>query len=211
MRMRKKPNLIPRMEKASAVLESEPEKLRGRWLEGFPGCSRLYLELGCGKGSFTCASAQAEPEALFAAVELVPDAMVVAMERACEMGLENVRFLDADAVRLPELFAPGEADRIYINFCDPWPKKKQFKRRLTAPGFLALYRQILKPEGEIWFKTDNRDLFDWSEEQLLASGWQVAEVTRDLHTNGPTGIMTDYERKFYGEGKPICRLTARAK
>ncbi len=211
MRMRKKPNLIPRMEKASAVLEREPEKLRGRWLEGFPECSRLDLELGCGKGSFTCASALAEPEALFAAVERVPDAMVVAMERACEMDLHNVRFLDADAVRLPELFAPGEADRIYINFCDPWPKKKQFKRRLTAPGFLALYRQILKPEGEIWFKTDNRDLFDWSEEQLLACGWQVSEVTRDLHANGPAGIMTDYEKKFYGEGKPICRLTARAK
>ena len=211
MRMRKKPNLIPRMEKASAVLEPEPEKLRGRWLEGFPACSRLYLELGCGKGSFTCASAQAEPEALFAAVERVPDAMVVAMERACEMGLGNVRFLDADAARLPELFDVGEADRIYINFCDPWPKKKQFKRRLTAPGFLALYRQILKPEGEIWFKTDNRDLFDWSEEQLLACGWQVSEVTRDLHANGPVGIMTDYEKKFYGEGKPICRLTARVK
>ena len=197
--------------KASAVLELRPEELRGRWLEGFPACSRLYLELGCGKGSFTCASALAEPEALFAAVERVPDAMVVAMERACEMELHNVRFLDADAVRLPELFAPGEADRIYINFCDPWPKKKQFKRRLTAPGFLALYRQILKPEGEIWFKTDNRDLFDWSEEQLLACGWQVSEVTRDLHANGPAGIMTDYEKKFYGEGKPICRLTARAK
>ena len=211
MRMRKKPNLVPRMEKASAVLEREPEALRGRWLEAFPGHDRLYLELGCGKGSFTCAAAQAEPDALFAAVERVPDAMVVAMERACEMDLKNVRFMDADAARLPELFAPGEADRIYINFCDPWPKKKQFKRRLTAPGFLALYRQILKPEGEIWFKTDNRDLFDWSEEQLIACGWQVGEVTRDLHANGPTGIMTDYEKKFYGEGKPICRLTARAK
>ena len=211
MRMRKKPNLVPRMEKASAVLEREPEKLRGRWLERFPDCSRLYLELGCGKGSFTCAAAREEPEALFAAVERVPDAMVVAMERACEMELHNVRFLDADAARLTELFAPGEADRIYINFCDPWPKKKQFKRRLTAPGFLTLYRQILKPEGEIWFKTDNRDLFDWSEEQLLACGWQVSEVTRDLHANGPVGIMTDYEKKFYGEGKPICWLTARAK
>ena len=211
MRMRKKPNLVPRMEKASAVLEREPEKLRGRWLEACPGHDRLYLELGCGKGSFTCAAAREEPEALFAAVERVPDAMVVAMERACEMDLHNVRFLDADAARLPELFAPGEADRIYINFCDPWPKKKQFKRRLTAPGFLALYRQILKPEGEIWFKTDNRDLFDWSEEQFLACGWQVSEVTRDLHANGPVGIMTDYEKKFYGEGKPICRLTARAK
>ena len=209
MRMRKKPNLIPRMEKASAVLEREPEKLRGRWLEVYPGHSRLYLELGCGKGGFTAASAQAEPEALFAAVERVPDAMVVAMERAFDLGLTNVRFLDVDAVRLPELFAQGEADRIYINFCDPWPKKKQHKRRLTAPAFLALYRQVLKPGGEIWFKTDNRDLFDWSEEQLRAKGWELREITRDLHAQGPVGIMTDYEKKFYGEGKPICRLVAR--
>ena len=209
MRMRKKPNLIPRMEKASAVLEREPEKLRGRWLEVYPGHSRLYLELGCGKGGFTAASAQAEPEALFAAVERVPDAMVVAMERAFDLGLTNVRFLDVDAVRLPELFAQGEADRIYINFCDPWPKKKQHKRRLTAPAFLALYKQVLKPGGEIWFKTDNRDLFDWSEEQFLAGGWALGEVTRDLHGEGPVGIMTDYEKKFYGEGKPICRLVAK--
>ena len=209
MRMRKKPNLIPRMEQASAVLEREPERLRGRWLEAYPGHERLYLELGCGKGSFTCASAQAEPEALFAAVERVPDAMVVAMERAVGLGLTNVRFLDEDAARLPELFAGGEADRIYINFCDPWPKKKQFKRRLTAPGFLELYGRVLKPGGEIWFKTDNRDLFDWSEEQLRTCGWALSQVTRDLHAQGPQGIMTDYEKKFYGEGKPICRLVAK--
>ena len=209
MRMRKKPNLGPRMERAAAVLEAEPETLRGRWLETYPGHTRLYLELGCGKGSFTVASAEAEPEALFAAVERVPDAMVVAMERAVEAGLTNVRFLDIDAAKLPELFAEGEADRIYINFCDPWPKKKQFKRRLTAPAFLALYRQVLKPGGEIWFKTDNRELFDWSEEQLTASGWSLSEVTRDLHAQGPVGIMTDYEKKFYGEGKPICRLVAK--
>ena len=209
MRMRKKPNLVPRMEKASRVLEREPETRRGRWLELCPDCTRLYVELGCGKGGFTCAAAQAERDALLAAVERVPDAMVVAMERACEAELTNVRFLDADAARLPELFAPEEADRIYINFCDPWPKKKQFKRRLTAPAFLDLYRQILKPGGEIWFKTDNRDLFDWSEEQLREKGWELAQVTRDLHASGPVGIMTDYEKKFYGEGKPICRLVAK--
>ena len=209
MRMRKKPNLLPRMEKASRVLEREPATKKGRWLASSPGCTRLYLELGCGKGGFTCAAAAAEKDALLVAVERVPDAMVVAMERACEMELTNVRFLDADASRLEELFAPAEAERIYINFCDPWPKKKQFKRRLTAPAFLDLYRNILKPGGEIWFKTDNRDLFDWSEEQFSEKGWELREVTRDLHGNGPVGIMTDYEKKFYGEGKPICRLVAR--
>lgn len=209
MRMRKKPNLIPRMEKASAVLLQEPEALRGRWLAEHPACSHLHLELGCGKGGFTCATAQALPDTLLAAVEKVPDAMVVAMERAVEAGLTNVRFLDLDAVRLPELFAPGEVERIYINFCDPWPKKKQHKRRLTAPDFLKLYDAVLAPEGEIWFKTDNLPLFDWSVETMEANHWQLSQVTRDLHENGPVGIMTDYERKFYGEGKPICRLVAR--
>ena len=209
MRMRKKPNLLPRMERASAVLTRSPEALRGKWLASFPGFAHLHLELGCGKGGFTCAAAAAMPDTLLAAVEKVPDAMVVAMERACEMELQNVRFLDADAARLTELFGEGEAERIYINFCDPWPKKKQFKRRLTAPAFLDLYRQILKPGGEIWFKTDNRDLFDWSEEQLREKGWELAQVTRDLHASGPVGIMTDYEKKFYGEGKPICRLVAK--
>ena len=211
MRMRKRHNLEPRMEKCAALLISEPAENRGRWREALPGYDRLYVELGCGKGRFTAGTAEAIPDALLLAIEKVPDAMIVAMERVRGLGLPNVRFLDFDAARLPEIFDRGELDRIYINFCDPWPKKKQFKRRLTAPGFLALYRQILKPEGEIWFKTDNRDLFDWSEEQLLACGWQVAEVTRDLHANGPVGIMTDYEKKFFGEGKPIFRLTARAK
>ena len=209
MRMRKKPNLLPRMEKASAVLTTQPEALRGKWLASFPGHTHLQLELGCGKGGFTCAAAAAMPDTLLVAVEKVPDAMVVAMERAVEASLLNVRFLDADALRLPELFAPGEVERIYINFCDPWPKKKQFKRRLTAPGFLALYRQVLAPGGEIWFKTDNLPLFDWSCETMAEAGFQLHEVTRDLHASGPVGIMTDYEKKFVGEGKPICRLVAR--
>ena len=131
------------------------------------------------------------------------------MERAVAAQLHNVRFLDADAARLPELFAPGEVARIYINFCDPWPKKKQFKRRLTAPGFLELYKQVLAPGGEVWFKTDNLPLFDWSVETLEGAGFHLSQVTLDLHENGPVGIMTDYEKKFYGEGKPICRLVAR--
>ena len=208
MRMRKKPNLLPRMERASAVLTAEPEQYRGKWLQAFPGFTGLQLELGCGKGGFTCAAAAAMPETLLVAVEKVPDAMVVAMERAVEAELRNVRFLDIDAARLPELFAPGEVERIYINFCDPWPKKKQFKRRLTAPGFLALYKQVLKPGGEIWFKTDNQPLFDWSVETFEAAGFRLSQVTHDLHAGGSVGIMTDYEKKFYGEGKPICRLVA---
>ncbi len=209
MRMRKKPNLIPRVERCAGLLEREPERLRGRWLAAFPGHSELHLELGCGKGRFTVGMAGQSPGVLFVAVERVLDAMVVAMERAAEAELENVRFLDFDAAGCMNIFAPGEVDRIYINFPDPWRKTKQFKRRLTAPSFLKLYENILKPGGEIWFKTDNRPLFDWSLEQFTAGGWELSEVTNDLHAGGETGCVTDYEAKFREQGVPINRLVAR--
>jgi tRNA (guanine-N7-)-methyltransferase len=208
MRMRKKPNLLPRMEKASAVLTARPEALRGKWLVSFPGHSRLHLELGCGKGGFTCAVAAAMPDTLLAAVEKVPDAMVVAMERVMERNIPNVRFLDRDAGLLPELFAPGEIARLYINFCDPWPKSRDAKLRLTAPGYLRLYADLLPVGGQIWFKTDNTPLFDWSIRQMEAEGWSLTEVTHDLHAAGPVGVMTDYEARFYDLGQPINRLVA---
>lgn len=208
MRMRKKPNLIPRMEQCAAVLESAPEERRGRWLSDFPAFSQLHLELGCGKGRFTAEMAAQHPDILFAAVEKVPDAMVVAMERVCARELGNVRFLDRDAANLLEMFAPGEVSRIYINFPDPWPKKKQFKRRLTAPSFQKLYAEVLVPGGEIWFKTDNLPLFEWSVEELRAGGWELREVTNDLHGQGISGVMTDYESKFHAQGVKINRLVA---
>ena len=206
--MRKKPNLVPRWERCAELLENTPETHRGRWLEDFPGHDRLCLELGCGKGRFTAGMAAEEPGALLCAVEKVPDAMVVAMERVRDAGLTNVRFLDRDAVLLPEFFAPGEVSRIYINFPDPWPKKKQFKRRLTAPGFQKLYFDLLPPGGEVWLKTDNVPLYEWSLEQFQACGWTLKEVTRDLHEHGIQGVMTDYEAKFHEQGVKINRLVA---
>ena len=160
MRMRKKPNLLPRMERASSVLAAEPERNRGVWRTLCPGCGALHLELGCGKGRFTAETAAANPAALLVAVEKVPDAMVVAMERAVAKGLHNATFVDRDVALLPELFAPGEVDRIYLNFCDPWPKSRDAKHRLTAPGFLRLYADVLREGGELHFKTDNRPLFE---------------------------------------------------
>lgn len=209
MRMRKKPNLLPRMEKAGVVLVTDPEALRGRWLEQFPGRRKLWLELGCGKGRFTAETAARHPEALLLAVEKVPDAMVVAMERAVERGLDNVRFLDRDVTLLPEFCAPGEANRIFLNFCDPWPKSRCAKNRLTAPGFLRLYADALPEGGEIHFKTDNLPLFQWSLEQFQAEGWELDEITNDLHAGGVQGVMTDYEAKFHAEGVKIKRLVAR--
>ena len=207
MRMRKKPNLQPRMERCKDVLVSAPEALAGRWMAD-GSYSALRLEIGCGKGRFTAAVAENEKDVLFAAVERVEDALVVAMERICEAGLTNVRFLDADAKNLEEYFLPGEVSRIYINFCDPWPKSRDAKHRLTAPAFLRSYARLLPVGGEIHFKTDNRPLFDWSLEQMAAEGWELRETSYDLHANGVVGFMTDYEAKFHAEGIPINRVVA---
>lgn len=205
MRMRRKPNLIPRLEACGELVVADPKARRGHWRELMPQAKAVYLELGCGKGRFTVGTAQAEPEALLIAVERVPDAMVIAAERAKELELGNVFFIDADAADLESYFAPGEVDRIHINFCDPWPGARYAKRRLTHPGFLTRYRKALALGGELHFKTDNHDLFEWSLFQFPKAGFALSEVTRDLHANGPTGIMTDYEEKFHLLGTPINR------
>ena len=208
MRMRKKKNLIPRMERCGSILITDATAHRGAWRELFrPGCE-LHVELGCGKGRFTAETARQNPDVLFVAVERVPDAMVIAMERVCEMGLENVRFISCDAALLPDIFAEGEVDQIYINFCDPWPTKRHAKRRLTHTGFLKLYRKVLKERGQIHFKTDNAPLFEFSVEEFPCAGFSLSEVTRNLHENGPCGVMTDYEAKFYELGTPINRCVA---
>ncbi len=205
MRMRKKPNLIPRLEACGPLIITDPRERRGRWRELMPSAREVHLELGCGKGRFTVGTAQAEPDVLFVAVERVPDAMVIAAERAKELELKNVFFIDADAADLRDYFAPGEVGRIYVNFCDPWPGARYAKRRLTHPGFLMRYREVLSPGGQIHFKTDNHDLFEWSLFQFPKAGFALSEVTRDLHANGPVGVMTDYEEKFYRLGSPINR------
>ena len=208
MRMRKKKNLIPRMERCADRLIRDPYDRRGKWRELMPTARELRVELGCGKGRFTAGTAAAEPDVLFIAVEMVPDAMVVAMERCVREGLDNVFFVDANANQLPYFFAPGEVDRIYINFCDPWPRSNQKKRRLTHGNFLRQYRRVLRPAGQIHFKTDNDKLFAWSVEEIPQFGFSLSEVTTDLHADGPVGVMTDYEAKFFAEGKNINRCVA---
>lgn len=173
-----------------------------------PEAKELRVELGCGKGRFTVNTAKNEPDVLLIAVEKVPDAMVIAMERAKNEGLTNVFFVVGDAASLPEMFAAEEVDRIYINFCDPWPKSNQKKRRLTHGNFLKQYRKVLKMGGQIHFKSDNDKLFEFSVEEIPQFGFTLSEVTRDLHANGPVGVMTDYEAKFYELGKNINRCVA---
>ena len=205
MRMRKKKNLEARLEACGELWVREPERLRGGWRSIRPGTGLLRLELGCGKGRFTAQIAAAHPDDLYVAVERVPDAMVIAMERCRAMGLDNVRFIDGDAAALEDYFAPDEVDLISLNSCDPWPSLKHARRRLTHERFLRAYRKVLRDGGRIEFKTDNRDLFEWSLFQFPKAGYELSQVTRDLHAGGVQGVMTDYEEKFHALGVPICR------
>ena len=197
------------MEKCAELMINEPETMRGHWRELMPDCAELHIELGCGKGRFTAGTAAAAPDVELIAIEKVPDAMIIAMERVKNQELKNVRFISADVAGLREMFAPEDGvRRIYINFCDPWPTKRHAKRRLTHGNFLKLYRKVLKDGGQIHFKTDNAPLFAWSVEEIPQFGFTLSEVTDDLHANGAVGVMTDYEAKFHELGTPIHRLVA---
>ena len=217
MRMRRKPNRESRLKLVSGLLVKIPELLRGAWKTEFPDFSEIYLELGCGKGKFTCEMARLYPDVLFVGVERVPDVLLLAMERVQEEGLTNVRFIMNDVRILPAVFAKGEISRIYINFCDPWPGNKRVKRRLTSDDFLAKYRQILPESGEVRLKTDNVELFEYSLKRFDACGFELREVTRDLHgletpldtpNDGEKAIMTNYEEKFHALGTRINRCVA---
>ena len=205
MRMRKMKNLQPRMEKCGDLRIAEPAALQGNWRSLKKDATALWVEVGCGKGKFTAETAQANPDVLFIAVERCREAMVVAMEKALQMGLANVFYIDMDVEKIEEIFAYGEIDRLFINFPDPWPRKKNAKRRLTHRGFLHKYCRVVKQEGEIHFKTDNAPLFEFSVEEFAACGLQVNNLTRNLHENGIVGIMTGYEEKFHALGTPINR------
>ena len=208
MRMRRRNNLAPRMEACESVWIHDPEALRGKWRSLMPSCRELRVEVGCGKGKFTVETAEAEPDVLLIAIERVQDALVLAMEAAIRKGLKNVFFVSLDAANIDQFFADDEIDLLYINFCDPWPRKKNAKRRLTFPSFLDQYAYALPLGGGIAFKTDNAPLFDWSLEQFAACGWQLKNVTHDLHKDGVVGVMTGYEEKFHALGTPICRCEA---
>jgi tRNA (guanine-N7-)-methyltransferase len=207
--MRKKPNLLSRIERCGEVFIPDPSQYKGRWREAFPGYRDVYLEIGCGKGRFTVETALNEPDVLIVAIERVADAMIAGMERAAREDIKNVRFIRGDAAHITELFDAGEIGRLYLNFCDPWPGARHAKRRLTADGFLSLYRQILRPGGEIHFKTDNVPLFEFSLHAFERGGFTLHDVTRNLHKDGPLGVMTDYERKFHSQGVSINRCVAK--
>ena len=190
---------------SSPFVIQEPEHHRGTWNQVFGNSHPLEIEVGMGKGRFIMEKASASPDINYIGIERYSSVLLRGLQKRSEMDLENIYFMCIDAKDMAEIFAPGEVDRIYINFCDPWPSKRHAKRRLTHGNFLKLYRQVLKMGGQIHFKTDNQPLFEFSVEELPQFGFELSEVTRNLHENGPVGVMTDYEAKFHELGQPINR------
>lgn len=207
MRHRKVKNLEPRIEACRHYLVGEAKSNKGAWREffGVSSDSRLYLELGCGKGKFLCAHAEADPDACFIGIEGLDAVMVRGLERAEKEQLANVRFVMEFVADIRDYFADGELDGIYLNFSDPWPKPRHEKRRFTYGPTLLKYQQIMNPNGFVAFKTDNEELFDYSMEEIHRLELHVEEMSRDLHHSvyEARSFTTEYEDKFHGRGKNI--------
>lgn len=184
---------------------------RGGWKNSFPVSGPLYVELGTGKGQFLREMALTHPESCFIGMEKEPGILVQAVRQAMDVGLTNLKFILGDVQFLAQLFEPTEIDGLYIHFCDPWPKSRHGKRRLTHENFLLLYRQVLATAGIIRFKTDNRELFDYSLDTFRAIGLELLTVSYDLYAGCPDlpHIMTEYEAKYSAAGLPVHYCEAR--
>ncbi|MDP4132971.1 MAG: tRNA (guanosine(46)-N7)-methyltransferase TrmB [Bacillota bacterium] len=170
----------------------------------------FHIEIGCGKGGFIVETAKQNPDICHIAVEHIPNVAILAAEKAKGENLENLRFVFKNVMDLSEDIKDGTVKRIYLNFSDPWRKNKQAKRRLTHPGFLKVYKRWLSEDGEIFLKTDNEKLFEFSLNSFCSEDFHLKNITFDLHNSSFEGnIMTEYEKKFYDEGKNIFRLEAR--
>ncbi|MBX9973387.1 tRNA (guanosine(46)-N7)-methyltransferase TrmB [Cytobacillus firmus] len=206
MRQRNKPWAKDKLAEYPQYVISEPEKYKGKWKEAFDKDQPLHIEIGTGKGRFITGMAKANPEINYIGIELADSVIVTALDRIIEDELPNVKLLNVNANDLRDYFEKGEVNRVYLNFSDPWPKKRHAKRRLTYRSFLEIYEDILGDKGEIHFKTDNQGLFESSLMSFSEYGMLLTFVSLDLHNSDYEGnIMTEYEEKFSSRGSRIFR------
>ncbi len=193
----------------SSFTVKDPQEKKGLWRkEVFGNEGRIHLEIGMGKGRFLMDMAALNPDINYVGIEKYSSVLLRAIQKQEQLLLPNVRFIRMDAEDITEVFDKGEVDRIYLNFSDPWPKDRHAKRRLPSRQFLARYDEILVPDGVVEFKTDNRELFGFALEEVPAAGWNLDQVTYDLHSDevmSKGNVMTEYEERFVGLGNPICK------
>lgn len=213
MRLRNIPRADEHIAAHSKTIDNEKMKeLKGKWNLEFGNENLLHIEIGMGKGQFILNLAKKNPDVNFIGVERYSSVLLRALEKYDTdeyAGVENIRFICMDARELGEVFEAGELDQIYLNFSDPWPKARHASRRLTSREFLEKYDGVLATDGVIEFKTDNRDLFDFSLEEVEETKWQLVKHTFDLHNEAEMNlgnIMTEYEAKFSEKGNPIHKM-----
>ena len=209
MRLRHIPGSEEQIAESIYVVQA-PEEKKGRWAQVFENENPIQVEVGMGKGKFLLELAKKNPDRNFVGVERYSTVLLKAIQKQEDLQLPNICFLRVDAEQLGDIFEKGEVEKIYLNFSDPWPKDRHAKRRLTSSRFMAVYDQILKSDGTVEFKTDNRELFDFSLQSIPEAGWNIELHTFYLHHSeyAQDNVMTEYETKFSGEGKPICKLVA---
>ncbi len=211
-RTRKKKNIPNRMSACSSYWFAVPVANRGHWREACKMASDapLYLELGCGKGDFAVGMAKRYPDICYVALEKDESVILAAIEKAAAAGVTNLFFLWTDVALLSNFFDEGEVNRIYINFCDPWSRKDKPKRRLTYRDYLKIYIKLLKTDGDIHFKTDDKTLFGFSLKEFSDSNFLLRSETTDLHNSewNQDNIRTEFEQKFADQGVTICRVEA---
>lgn len=182
---------------------------KGKWNTVFGNDHPIHIEIGMGKGQFLMTLATQNPNVNYVGIEKYSSVLLRAIEKQEREELANLYFIRMEAEYITEVFGPGEVDRIYLNFSDPWPKDRHAKRRLTSETFLERYEKLLKRDGHVIFKTDNRELFDFSMEQAeQAPNWEILNYTYDLHHSEYVqgNVMTEYEARFVEKGNPICRM-----
>lgn len=206
MRLRHKPWAKEKIEDHPQYVIPNPEQYYGKWSELFDNGFPVHIEVGTGKGRFITEMARANPEINYIGIEIQESVIVAALDRLIEAELPNVKLLNTNGEDLRKFFAKSDVERVYLNFSDPWPKKRHAKRRLTYSSFLKIYEDVLINGGEIHFKTDNRGLFEYSLTSFSEYGLLLTYVSLDLHNSNFEGnIMTEYEEKFSAKGHPIYR------
>ncbi|EGQ1784878.1 tRNA (guanosine(46)-N7)-methyltransferase TrmB [Staphylococcus pseudintermedius] len=209
MRMRNKPWAESYLTEHNNIVDLEAVHAH-QVSEWFERQQPIHIEVGSGMGKFITTLAQQNPHINYVAIERDKNVMIRVLDKVREHNLTNIKLLCNDAVILTDYFRQGEVDRIYLNFSDPWPKKRHAKRRLTYRSFLALYQQILREDGELHFKTDNRGLFAYSLESMSQFGMYFTKINLNLHQEDEgDNIPTEYEHKFAEKGSRIYRMEAK--
>ncbi len=192
----------------SVYVVQEPKQAKGKWKQIFGNDNEIHIEIGMGKGKFLCTLAKLNPHINYIGIEKYSSVLLRAVQKTQDETLDNLKFLLLDAEEIIEVFDQEEIHKVYLNFSDPWPKDRHARRRLPSREFLARYNQILKKDGVLEFKTDNRGLFDFAVEEIEPAGWKAKAITYDLHHNEEMvegNVMTEYEEKFSSIGNPICK------